>query len=65
MMARYLVVFEMSASVGCEVQAGSEAEARQAASDKVGTPVLCHECSGTVVLHDVGEIVDVIPLDKA
>lgn len=55
---KYHVIFEVYASTTVTVEADSEEQARELASQEVHVS-LCHQCSHDLNVDDVGEIVAV------
>ena len=59
-MKTYSVVLTVDASIVVKVEADSEEEAKDLASDIAEAPSICHHCSRKVQFGDVLETVEVI-----
>lgn len=63
-MKKYGVTFIVYSSMTIEVEANSEEEACELAEKKAYEPSLCHQCSDELEVDSVGDIVQVIEIEK-
>lgn len=60
---RFSVAFQVYSTMYVEVEADSEEEAANKANENVSAPCLCWQCSKELEIDDVGDVVNVEPME--